>query len=442
MPRHRRRPAWGTDRSGVFPVTSLKKFARLGGARAREHTNGIMRNRTIRTLAAAAAMSVAVPAALMAQQRTDTTAVPPAHTVVKGETLWGLAQQFLANPFRWPEIYQLNKTTIANPHWIYPGQVFKLPGAVTSVTVGVTPPPAAVDTTTQSADTTAKAAAAPPAPADTAQKAAPAAQPTVNTATSPTIFRKPPRVVHSPELTQQKEPPLPTVLRGEYVRAPFATKIGSIRGAGRIIKSGDLDPSGQFEPTTIFKAYDNVLVQLPKGASAKKGDRYLAVSTMRYDSDEGQVAVPTGVVQITRPPEGGAAAVAEVVQLFGEMNPDQLLVPLDTTGVSSTARPKPVTDGRWGTVRWVLGSPVLPTMQSYALLSLTEADGVHPGDQFLIFKPRKASGVPGQAADPEIPVGRAEAIKVTPFGTTAIVTAQEQPAINVGMMVRVSAKMP
>ncbi len=404
-----------------------------------------MRNRTIRTLAAAAAMTAAVPAALLAQQRADTTAVPPSHTVVRGETLWGLAQQFLSNPFRWPEIYHLNQSTIANPHWIYPGQVFKLPGAVTSVTVGVTPPPMADTSATAVAaapDTSAKAAAVPAAPADTAQKTVAAAPPPVNTATSPTIFRQPAPVVRSTELTQEKEPPLPTVLLGEYIRSPYATKIGKIPGAGRIIKSAEVDPLGEFASTTIFKSYDHVLIVPPQGASAKKGERFVALRTTQYGSGQGQMAVPTGVVQVTQPSEGGAAAIAEVVQLFGQMHPDQILVPLDTAGISSTVRPKPVTDGRWGSIQWLLSSPVLPTMQSYALLSLTTADGVHPGDQFLIFKPRKASETPGQPADPEIPVGRAEAIRVTPYGTTALVIAQEQPAIDVGMMVRVSAKMP
>lgn len=50
------------------------------------------------------------------------------HKVVRGDTLWGLAQRYLGNGLRWPEIYRLNASQIRNPHWIYPGQVFKIPG--------------------------------------------------------------------------------------------------------------------------------------------------------------------------------------------------------------------------------------------------------------------------------------------------------------------------
>jgi hypothetical protein len=48
---------------------------------------------------------------------------PDQHKVVPGDTLWGISATFLANPWCWPQVWELNREQIHNPHWIYPGQV-------------------------------------------------------------------------------------------------------------------------------------------------------------------------------------------------------------------------------------------------------------------------------------------------------------------------------
>ncbi|MCL2754399.1 MAG: LysM peptidoglycan-binding domain-containing protein [Oscillospiraceae bacterium] len=57
------------------------------------------------------------------------------YTVVRGDSLWGIAQRFLKSGNRWKEIYELNKAAIDSRnrgtgkvyYTIYPGQIFKLP---------------------------------------------------------------------------------------------------------------------------------------------------------------------------------------------------------------------------------------------------------------------------------------------------------------------------
>lgn len=48
------------------------------------------------------------------------------YTVQKGDTLWDLSQRFSNTPWVWPELWEENSETIANPHLIYPGQKIRL----------------------------------------------------------------------------------------------------------------------------------------------------------------------------------------------------------------------------------------------------------------------------------------------------------------------------
>ncbi len=333
------------------------------------------------------------------------------HTVKTGDTLWDLAQTYLKNPFRWPDIFRRNTDVVKNPHWIYPGEVIRIP--VSEVRPEVA-------TQLRGGNVVAR----------------------VSTSARPlTVFSSGMRSgnnrVFNESVTSDKYR-APGVRAGEIESAPYLDRLGGPRDAGEIRAGVDRPAISTSAEDARAQLNDQLYISLPKGITPRLGDRYLAYTLGDEIENLGQLVVPTGILRIESI-GAGELAVARLIRQFGEVRLGQRLVSAQTA-VAVTRAPRTVDVGLSGKVLLVHQDPVLASVQHYVLLSPTSSNGVSVGDEFSLISDTMGRDDPTPA--PSISAAIVQVVKVTPYASTAIILGHTQPVIKEGMPVRMTAKMP
>jgi LysM repeat protein len=337
------------------------------------------------------------------------------HTVKRGDTLWDLAQAYLGDSYLWPEIYRLNTDQIEDPHWIYPGEILRLPGKAQAPEVAQA----------------AAAAGAAGAPAEQPRRVA-----------GPTVFA--PRVLPRTQTLETSVVPPARVPLGDVVRAPYFDRSGGPRSSGRVLFNADIPGIDKERGTSNFQLYDRLLMAAPPGSAAAERERFVAYTLGPSIDGVGTVVVPSGVVQVVRAPRDGEAAIVEVVELFTQVNADDRLIPLDTTGAGANGTPAavPPETARTAKVVAIHREVVLPSLGNYVLFDLAEKDGIKIGDEIQVYRRRIDPVGDDGPSLPEVQIATGQVVRVTPYGATARITSQQQPAIRVGEQVRITAQMP
>jgi LysM repeat protein len=370
-------------------------------------------------LLAALLVSALASAPLAAQDSTQSQPAPGGtHTVKKGDTLWDIAHAYLNDAFLWPEIYRINTDVVEDPHWIYPGEVLKVPGNVTAVAedrVAPTAPVAAVEAPRSSGSTVFSQSVT--------RRVASASR----FGASATLY------------------PHAAVRVGETISAPWADRVHGPREQGTIVGSAEVSGIAERTPRSRMLNEERAFITLPRNIVPARGDRFLAFEMGPLLQNGSQLMTPTGVLEVERA-ESGDASTVRIITQYGNVEAGQGIVPLEPFQLGTEARPAPVTSGTEGHVIFVSDRAVLPTVQNYVLLDVTSRDGVKIGDQYTIYRGREKVLVKGRGNEsvviPEERIALAQVVKVTDRGTTALIVDQQNPAITVGAQVRLTARMP
>lgn len=308
------------------------------------------------------------------------------HDVRRGDTLWDLAAQYLGDPFRWPELYELNRDIVRDPHWIYPKESLRIPG----YNYPASPRPAPARTVFFDADTLEEAA--------TTLRTRAAAQ-------------------------------RPAVLPGDFRRAALLVPEGVVAPLGRIEELRNPSVVQMHLPAQIAP-FDRVYLSLTRADLVRAGDTLQLIRPGRRLEPYGRVFLPTGTALVVA--VEGAVATAEVRELYDVVRVGDLALPV----VAPPARPAGDARPAAALEATLLGFEVphvVQATQERAFLDVGRAAGVEEGDEFVAYLPAQQTR---WGVRPEVPVARLQVVRISERTATARVVSLEQPALAPGVRAR------
>ena len=388
--------------------------------------------------------AAALPAAAVAQ------ATPPeSHTVKTGDTLWDLAQQYLGDPFLWPQIYRLNTDVVEDPHWIYPGEVLRLTGTdVAAVPATDTPlPPDTAGAPTAAVEPSEATGEEPVTPEAMDQTLAenetletPLVEPDESSASGgddidmTALFGRP---VAAYGISGAVAPLYRPLREGEFYSSGFLTE-GQRLPFGKMIGFESPPQISTVTPQSTGQLYNQILISPPKGGSYQVGDTLMLVRLGAEVPKYGLVVIPTGqirVVDVSHPQN-----VAEIIRQFDEIRDGQLVLPAEHFVDPGEVRAVPISDGVVGKVVFFQEIRRLQNPQKVLFIDRGRKDGVARGDVFEVVRPVQPDGS-WTLSVPE-PVGTLQIVRVWDRTATAVIVSITEPKIFPGTAVRQIAKLP
>lgn len=377
-------------------------------------------NRATRALVTVTAILAIAPAA--GAQETDGT-----HRVRRGDTLWELAARYLADPFRWPEIYDLNTRIVEDPHWIFPGEDLRLPGARDGTPERVAPsrdrPDAARGRDTRPAEGGTQ---------DALRSFGPPGQ-----FPEGSVFRADPSAPSYGALSiEQTEPGLFVSVSDFYSAAVVANKraFAPIAVTARVVT----EAHHAIRLPQAARLNDQVVLHVSGGTLAA-GDYLKAVQWGRSLGDAGHVLYTVGVVRVIRTFPAPDSVRAEVVQIFGDYRVGDAMAVTEEFPVVAGIVPEAESAGPVGTVLAFTDDQTLLATDETLFLDIGAADGVRVGDVFAIFSANEGAA---ETALLEDRLTTVRVVHTSEATSTARVTAVRDAGMRPGTPVRRTQRMP
>lgn len=345
---------------------------------ARYRFRGLVR--TTASVFAAAGLLAAAPLAAQDPQPQERV-----HVVQPGETLWDIARAYLNDPFLWPEIFRLNADVVEDPARIYPTERLVIPGQ-----------------------------------GDAAGEPA---------------FGQQQEGQQGPRLRFAERVEQPAVLQGDFYRAGFIARESEVPLVGRFVEPEFQSVVPQRMPSQV-NLYDRLFVRVDP-AAVNVGDRLHFLREGRQMRGIGRVYQPTGVGTVAAM-EGEIATVV-VINLYGQLEVGDVVIPVEAFPLRTTERPAQVDADLQGRILAFQDQSPLQRTESILFLDVGRRAGVSVGDEFEAYDPPQERRY---GTRPEIPVARMQVVRVTEGTASVRVVELDQPRIAVGLPVRRVARMP
>lgn len=356
------------------------------------------------------------------------------HVVVKGDTLWDIAEAYLEDPFRWPNIWRINDQVV-NPDLIYPGGKIRIPIAllrpeirelVAEPTLGELEPEAAPMEPEE----------APALEEELEMETAAGPEPELETVEAGLEAEEgegPAPAELEPELESEKEP----VMVVEVVVPRGAINPFLVESSGYLakhVKSVGV-VVGDREGRSMAAQGDTVFLSLEHGADRNPGAQFLVVRLRDRVTHPTTFANLGHIVEVLGVVRTGARAgrvhQAEITRSYDAIHPGDLLLPYERPDVSvSEAEPK-------------IKGMIVATRDDKSVVSDNDAvyldrgrkDGLEPGVTLAVYRTGNRVDVPGGLGQrvrlPDELVGTLQVVSVRDRNATAVVL-HAGDAIRVG----------